>query len=331
MILSFSSHHLRSLVLSQTRERPPLSCTSTGCVAPSGRPVLRRPTLLRSKTSGSVEEDDEAEEEEVTPGKPVRVERLLANLGYGKRKECQMMVKKRRVLAKGKPLKVGEKVLHADVTLDGEPLDPGFPFTLLLHKPVDYVVTSPEDKNIAGASTIYDLLPYRFASRRPFLSAIGRLDKDTSGLLMMSDDGQLVHRVNSPRKNIWKVYDVTLQDPLEPKQVQTLTRKFASGFTLVGDTSPLLPAKLTVTSDNTAQVAVCEGRYHQVRRMFATFGHHVVALHRSHVGGLTLEGLDEGEWRPISSEDMDAVFGGPSSEEILGTSGQARAAPAQAA
>ncbi|KIZ06053.1 ribosomal small subunit pseudouridine synthase A [Monoraphidium neglectum] len=199
---------------------------------------------------------------------------------------------------------IGEKVRASEVLLDGEPLDPPSPLTVLLHKPVGYVVTSPDDERV--------LDPVVYSRRRPFLSAVGRLDKETSGLLLLTDDGQLLHRIKSPSKRIWKVYVATLDAPLSAKEAAAAARRFASGtLTLEGDRSPLLPAALSVLEGGTtAEVALAEGRYHQVRRMFAALGRKVVSLHRRTVGALTLEGLPEGEWRHVTPTDLELVFGG---------------------
>ncbi|KAG2440954.1 hypothetical protein HXX76_003807 [Chlamydomonas incerta] len=282
----------------------------------------RRGALLvvaAGKKGGADEDDDEDDGETVSSGKPMRVERLLANLGYGKRRECQQMVKKGHVVRKdGGKLKVGDKVAWSDLELEGgEGLDPAGPLLLALHKPTGYVVTAPDDENISD-SVVYDLLPYRFGRRRPFLSCVGRLDKDTSGLLLLTDDGTLLHRINSPKRGIWKVYEATLADPLSAKAAEAAAKKFASGtLTLEGDFAPLLPAKLERTGERTARVAICEGRYHQVRRMFAAVGHKVVGLRRVSVGGLALAGLPEGEWRFLSPQDLESVFAGPSSDDIF--------------
>ncbi|GIM00588.1 hypothetical protein Vretimale_5580 [Volvox reticuliferus] len=346
----------------------PISC-ARGCLARQtrGRMASRAPPPALSANGDEDEDDGEAP----VAGKAMRVERLLANLGYGKRRECQMLVKKGRVTTRdGGKLKVGDKVCWGDVVLDGEDLDSPSPLLVALHKPVGYVVTSPDDENIPDP-VVYDLLPYRyggpvspfckytvpdldlmqhvasplvrpgvlghgpdvqpeifgihttgsrFARRRPFLSCVGRLDKDTSGLLLLTDDGTLLHRINSPRRGIWKVYVATLANPMTPKQADAAARKFASGsLILEGDYTPLLPAKVEFTEERTARVAICEGRYHQVRRMFAAVGHKVVALHRVSVGGLSLGPLPEGEWRYLTSLELQLVFEGPSAEEILGT------------
>ncbi|GLC33148.1 hypothetical protein PLESTM_000029900 [Pleodorina starrii] len=275
--------------------------------------------MLQAARSAGGEDDDDDDGDAPVAGKALRVERLLANLGYGKRRECQVLVKKGRVTTRdGGKLKVGDKVAWGDVVLDGEELDPPSPLLVALHKPTGYVVTSPDDENIPDP-VVYDLLPYRFARRRPFLSCVGRLDKDTSGLLLLTDDGTLLHRINSPRRGIWKVYEATLADPMTPRQAEVVARKFASGsLVLEGDYTPLLPAKLERTGERTARVAICEGRYHQVRRMFAAVGNKVLALHRVSVGALTLGSLPEGEWRQLTPQELQLVFEGPTAEEILG-------------
>jgi len=281
--------------------------------------VHARPISLQSVQVKAKADDDD--DEPAVAGKPLRVERLLANLGYGKRKECQILVNKGRATrANGDRLKVGDKVLHSDVVLDGEGLDPPYPLTIMLNKPVGYVVTTPDDDRIPDPK-IYDLLPYRFGRRRPFLSSVGRLDKETSGLLLLTDDGQLVHKINSPKKGIWKVYEVTLGAPLAGKDAEAAERKFASGtLILKGDLTPLLPAKLVMLGENKAQVSICEGRYHQIRRMFASIGHEVVKLQRQSVGGLSLGDLPESEWRFMTQADIEAVFSGPSTEEFIAAS-----------
>ncbi|GAX75450.1 hypothetical protein CEUSTIGMA_g2894.t1 [Chlamydomonas eustigma] len=268
-----------------------------------------------SKNDVSSEDDDE---DTPAPGKPLRVERLLANLGYGKRKECQQFVQKGRALKKdGKKLKVGDKVLHSDIMMDGEELDAPFPMTIMINKPVGYVVTAPDDDKILDPK-VYDLLPYRFGRRRPFLSSVGRLDKATCGMLLLTDDGQLVHRINTPKKGIWKVYEARLAAPMTEKEVEAAVKKFASGtFLLQGEYEPLLPAKLVALNPDHMRISICEGRYHQVRRMFTAIGHEVVSLIRLSVGGLDMGDLPDGEWRYLSAAELDTVFSGPSSEQVL--------------
>jgi 16S rRNA pseudouridine516 synthase len=188
------------------------------------------------------------------------------------------------------------------MTIAGKPVDPPAPLTLLMHKPVDVVCSHKE----AGRS-VYELLPRRWQARMPALSTIGRLDKDTSGLLLITDDGAFLHRVISPRSHVAKRYVATLDRPLTGDE----TAVFASGTLMLdSETTPLAPAVLEPVGPNTALLTITEGRYHQVRRMFAAVGNHVTALHRDRIGGLALpDDLEPGQWRILSAPDQAAIFG----------------------
>ncbi len=227
--------------------------------------------------------------------------KLISNLGYGSRKEVTAMFREGRITdAHGEVLYGDDKVEHATVRLDGEPLDPPFPLTLMLHKPVGYTCSTKD----VGA-VIYDLLPDRFRLRSPTLSSVGRLDRDTTGLLLMTDDGPLLHKIVSPRSKLEKVYEATLARDLRGDEEQI----FASGkLKLESEREPLAPAKLEVLGPRQARLTLTEGRYHQARRMFAAVGNHVEKLHRSRVGGLTLGELPEGTWRKLTNEDLAQLF-----------------------
>ncbi|NLC60548.1 MAG: rRNA pseudouridine synthase [Gammaproteobacteria bacterium] len=231
----------------------------------------------------------------------MKLVRLIANLGYGSRKQVARMFREGLVTdAAGEVLYADDRVDHADVRIDGEPLDPAPGLLLMLHKPVGYTCSTKDPGRV-----VYDLLPPRFRLRRPLLSTVGRLDRDTSGLLLMTDDGQLLHRITSPRSAIPKTYEVELAGPLRGDEAEM----FASGtLMLESETSPLQPAVLESTGERSARLTITEGRYHQVRRMFAAVGNHVEALHRSRVGALELGGLSEGEWRQLDVAERDAIL-----------------------
>ncbi len=227
----------------------------------------------------------------------MRVDRLLANLGYGSRREVGRLLDEGRVTrADGTPVAARDPVEHTALRVDGEPLDPPAPLTLVLHKPLG-VTCSHDDQG----SLVYDLLPERFTRRNPPLSTVGRLDKDTTGLLLLTDDGALLHRLTSPKKEVWKLYEATLARPLSGGEGEVFS---AGTLLLVGETKPCRPAKLEVVTPTFARVALTEGRYHQVRRMFAAVGNEVVALHRSRLGALTLGDLAPGAWRAATAEDL---------------------------
>jgi 16S rRNA pseudouridine516 synthase len=187
------------------------------------------------------------------------------------------------------------------MTIQGKPLDPPAPLTLMLHKPLGHVCSHKED-----GPRIYDLLPPRWRSREPALSSIGRLDKDTSGLILITDDGALLHRVISPRHHVAKRYHVTLDRPLVGHEVAS----FASGtLMLESEDKPVLPAALEILDSHQAHLTLMEGRYHQVRRMFAAVGNHVTALHRNRIGGLDLpDDLANGAYRLLTAQDLAAIF-----------------------
>ncbi|MFD1043417.1 pseudouridine synthase [Pseudoxanthomonas kaohsiungensis] len=225
----------------------------------------------------------------------------LANLGYGSRKEVAWMFREGRVTdAAGEVLYADDPLDHGNVRVDGEPLDPPQGLVLMLHKPAGYTCSTKDKGRI-----VYDLLPERFRLRDPVLSTVGRLDRETTGLLLMTDDGGLLHRIVSPKSKLAKIYEATLAQDLRGDEAAL----FASGtLVLESETTPLLPARLDVLGPRRARLTLHEGRYHQVRRMFAATGNHVEALHRPQVGGLALDGLPEGQWRALDAADLDRLF-----------------------
>ena len=225
----------------------------------------------------------------------------LANLGYGSRKEMMALIRNGRITdAAGGELDFDTTIAHQDIRFDGKPLDPDASAVVMLNKPLGFTCSTKDPGRI-----VYDILPMRFRFRKPPVSPIGRLDRDTTGLLLFTADGNFLHRVISPKSNVPKVYDVTLARPLTGEEAAI----FKSGtMMLESETKPLLPAELTVTGERTARLTLHEGRYHQVRRMFAAIGNHVEALHRSAVGGLTLGNLPEGEWRELAADEVAKVI-----------------------
>jgi 16S rRNA pseudouridine516 synthase len=230
--------------------------------------------------------------------------KLLANLGYGSRKEVTAMFRAGFVADRaGEVLYADDVIDPAQVQVDGEPLDPLPGLLLMLHKPLGVTCSHKDHGRL-----VYDLLPPRFRLRNPALSSVGRLDRDTSGLLLLTDDGQLLHRIVAPKSKLSKVYEVSLANDLRGDEIEL----FASGSLLLeAEQTPLLPAQLEVTGPRSARLTLHEGRYHQVRRMFAAVGNHVDALHRSRIGGLALDGLTTGEWRVCTADDRERLFGMP--------------------
>jgi 16S rRNA pseudouridine516 synthase len=239
----------------------------------------------------------------------LRLDRLLANLGYGTRRTVQNLVNAGLVSLDGVPLKKSEQhiALTPDLPermrVDGEPLDPLPGLALVMNKPLGYTCSRNEEEG----TLVYDLLPERWQLRDPVLSTVGRLDKETSGLLLFTDDGALLHKLASPKHEVGKRYEFTLEKDLTGNEGELFAR---GGLMLKEEKKPLLPAKLEVHSPRSGVLEIREGRYHQVRRMFAHTGNTVVSLKRLSFGGFALpEDLEEGEYRMISPKELASILG----------------------
>ncbi|WP_438480247.1 pseudouridine synthase [Oleiharenicola lentus] len=223
-----------------------------------------------------------------------RLDQLLANLGYCSRSEARAWIRDGRVTISGKVTKdFGAKAHAAHVRIDGEPLDHPDGVLILVNKPTGLVCSHDERE---GAN-VYSLLPTRWRARNPQITSIGRLDKDTSGLILLTDQSELVHKLTSPKHKVPKLYRATLRDDVLPDLIPL----FASGTLLLKDEpSPCAPAELKIISPREAELTLTEGRYHQVRRMFASQGNEVLTLHRPQFGHLDLGDLPAGQWRELA-------------------------------
>lgn len=236
----------------------------------------------------------------------IRLDRLLSNLGYGGRKEMAMAIRNGWLEIDG--IRVTDPSFGVDINLartgrilfDDEVLDPPAPHTVMLHKPAGYTCSHKDSGKI-----VYDLLPERWLLRKPSFSSIGRLDKQSSGQLIFTDDGNLLHRVTHHKSFVAKHYAVTLRDALRGDEAEL----FASGeFFMDGDDKPLKPARWTPDGAKGGVMVLNEGRFHQIRRMFETIGNEVVTLHRFQTGNLALGYLSEGAWRVLGEEDLAHIF-----------------------
>lgn len=193
---------------------------------------------------------------------------------------------------KNSAAKIGEE---DEIYYDGEKLewvDEGQYF--MLYKPQGYVCSHDD----GDYPTVFQFFDYPLSSR---IHCAGRLDVDTTGLVLLTDDGQWSHRITSPKHHCEKTYLVTLADPIEDFYVE----KFAEGILLRGEKTPTLPATLEILDDYNANLTISEGRYHQVKRMFAALGNKVVALHRWRIGEITLDDtLGEGEIRALTDTEI---------------------------
>jgi 16S rRNA pseudouridine516 synthase len=228
----------------------------------------------------------------------VRLDRILANHGVGSRAVANRLVRDGRVAVNGAVVR--DPSAHAEpgqVQVDHEPIDHPSGVLVALHKPVGYVVTHDDGEG----PTVFSLLPPAWGDRSPRPEAVGRLDRDTSGLLLVVDDHELLHRLTSPKHHVAKTYVAHLARPVTDE----LTDTFASGtLVLRGEERPCAPATTVLLDERTVEVTLTEGKYHQVRRMFAACGNHVEALHRIAVGGCLLGDLPEGAWRDVSGAEL---------------------------
>ncbi|TKA94116.1 pseudouridine synthase [Cereibacter changlensis] len=228
-------------------------------------------------------------------------------MGYGSRSEVARIAASGGItLDAAELLDVTQRIpvtanLTTRMEICSEALDPLAGMVILLNKPLGMTCSHKEDGEL-----VYDILPERWKRRKPVISTIGRLDKQTSGLLLLTDDGDLLHRIISPKRHVMKTYRVRLARPLRGAEDDL----FASGhLMLAGEDKPLAPAELLVVSDIEVLLSVSEGRYHQVRRMFAATGNHVEGLHRERLGGLSLpDAMAPGQTKLLTNEEVSSIF-----------------------
>ena len=227
-----------------------------------------------------------------------RLDQLLSSLGYCSRREARDWLKAGRISVAGKPVNdPGLKPSPAAVRVDGEALDHLNGILLLLNKPLG--LTCSHDAR--EAPLVYDLLPPRWRERNPQVTTIGRLDKDTSGLILLTDQTELIHRLTSPKHKVPKIYQATTDSDLSPDLIPL----FAAGTLLLdGEKEPCAPAELRIIGPREAELTLTEGKYHQVRRMFAACGVTVLTLHRSAFGKLTLRNIALGKYCELA---LDAL------------------------
>lgn len=182
------------------------------------------------------------------------------------------------------------------VTWNGEPLALVGLRYVMLHKPAGVECSARRGLY----PLVRELVDLPHVER---LQTVGRLDVDTTGLVLLTDDGQWSHRVTSPKRRCGKVYRVTLAEPLEGEDREAAVTQFAEGLWLDGEEKPTRPAELVMREPRVAELTLFEGKYHQVKRMFAAIGHHVEALHREAIGPLSLGELAPGEWRELSEAE----------------------------
>lgn len=224
----------------------------------------------------------------------MRLDRLLSNRGYCTRKDAALLLREGRVSVAGNLAqdRAQDVPSDADVLVDGELIDPGQGVLLIMNKPLGFTCSRQD-----SGSLIYELLPERYQRRNPPLVTVGRLDKETSGLLLFTDDGAFLHRLTSPKYKVNKFYEVNLESPISEENIELLR---SGTLILHGEDKPLLPAQIVRYGERGLKVSICEGRYRQVRRMFEAIGNTVTGLHRLQIGALELGSIEPGEYRILT-------------------------------
>ena len=240
----------------------------------------------------------------------MRLSELLYSQGFGTRRLCAGLIENGLVTVRGEVL--SEPATEIDVstwpvayTVQGQSWEYQQRAYVMLNKPAGY-----ECSHRPGAwPSVYTLLPAPLRQRPTpgkvqGVQAVGRLDQDTTGLLLLSDDGAFIHRMNSPRHHVPKVYEVTTKHPLDERQIARLR----AGVVLDDDPKPVAATAAEAVGDHHLRLTLTEGKYHQVKRMVAAVGNRVEALHRSRIGGLALPtDLAPGEWRWLGEDELASL------------------------
>jgi 16S rRNA pseudouridine516 synthase len=230
--------------------------------------------------------------------KKLNIERIISNQGFGTRKQCRLMIINEEITVNGVICDDPDATFTLEnlhYTVKGEPWDYREKSYLMLHKPSNYECSHKTQHH----PTIYSLLPHPLVLRD--VQCIGRLDEDTTGLILISDDGQFIHKMSSPKHKVPKVYEATCKHPVSDEQIANILK----GVQLIDEDAPIAALACTRISENVIQMTLAEGKYHQVKRMVAAISNRVEALKRIQIGELKLpDDLAVGEWRWLTKDDM---------------------------
>jgi len=241
----------------------------------------------------------------------MQLDDILYSQGFGTRRLCAGLIQQGLVAVEGVPCTDTAMEFIADglrFTVQGLAWEYHEKAYLMLHKPAGYECSQKP----STYPSIYTLLPapvrQRGGGAAAGVQAVGRLDQDTTGLLLLSDDGKFIHRMSSPKHHVPKVYEVTVKHAVDDKQIQ----KLLAGVVLDDDPKPVRAAACEKTGELQLSLTLTEGKYHQVKRMIAAVGNRVEGLHRSQIGALTLPAdLKPGEWRWLTPADLASIAATP--------------------
>jgi 16S rRNA pseudouridine516 synthase len=233
--------------------------------------------------------------------KTLDLERILHKQGFGSRKLCRIMIINEEITVNGTMCDDPDAEFELEklsYTVKGEPWDYKEKSYLMMHKPSNYECSHKTQHH----PTIYSLLPFPLVERG--VQCIGRLDEDTTGLILISDDGQFIHKMSSPKHKVPKIYEVTCKHPVSEANIHALLQ----GVQLVDEDAPIVALDVKQISDNVIHMALAEGKYHQVKRMIAAISNRVEGLKRIQIGELKLsDDLKVGEWRWLGEEDLKSL------------------------
>lgn len=229
----------------------------------------------------------------------MRLDKYLSLYTDFSRSQIQQLVKARRVRINEEVARKADQQLRGDekILFDDEIIEAFAKRYIMLHKPAGFVCANSDSEH----PVVLDLLN---VARKKNLQIAGRLDLDTTGLVLITDDGQWNHRITAPKRECAKTYLVTTADPIETNTIQL----FAHGVQLHGEKSLTRPAQLDILDTHIARLQIHEGKYHQIKRMFAATGNHVVKLHRERIGNIVLDSaLSPGSYRALTQAEIQAV------------------------
>jgi 16S rRNA pseudouridine516 synthase len=230
--------------------------------------------------------------------KKLDLERILSKQGFGTRKQCRIMIINQEITVNGQMCDVPDATFDLEnlsFTVKNEPWDYCEKSYLMMHKPSNYECSHKTQHH----PTIYSLLPHPLVERD--VQCIGRLDEDTTGLILISDDGQFIHKMSSPKHKVPKIYEVLCKHPVSQANIHALL----SGVKLIDEEETIAALDVKQISENVIHMTLAEGKYHQVKRMVAAISNRVEGLKRIQIGQLKLpDDLKLGEWRWLSADDM---------------------------